>query len=524
MERIKLIIVDDDLASRNQIKAYLSGNSDYEVVADFIGGKAAIDWLRDNETDMVLCDMQMPFMTGIEFIQILRVIKEYIPVIAISSFDDYDYLRGCMLNGATDYLLKHELNTDRLISALDGTKQKYQIRPENSNIVRRVGFCIQDSALFTAEYISRLATEDEIAFKPYNLYPVAIGPDYTAGESMRATDYADYQKEILRTVMDISAQLLGIEYSYLFFQTPKYHLVLLVGFKEQDSYLQMMNVVSGFCDKLRRRMMRMLDLTITVGLGSPGLDIKQAVKLAQRMDAMLEDTYYLGGNRLFQVNITQPLDYGHYTPPPRLWQQLDFEIVNKDSDGIKNVIIELISELERARVPRDEVNTAAAKAMDYLLLNGYVTTDEIEQKLLILSRYPTFSSFQEKILEFYLYKASCIQQKQDKAYSPVVKTAIQYIERYYASDISLETCAAEAGLSYTHFSREFKRETGLRFVEYINHLRLIRAKSMLIRGALGMKEIAEKSGFRNYNYFFKVFKEYEGVTPAEFIAKYNSES
>lgn len=59
----------------------------------------------------------------------------------------------------------------------------------------------------------------------------------------------------------------------------------------------------------------------------------------------------------------------------------------------------------------------------------------------------------------------------------------------------------------------------MRFVEFLNRKRVNKAKSLLIRENISMKQIVEMSGFRNYNYFFKVFKEIEGITPREYLAK-----
>ena len=64
MAKIKLMIVDDELISRNTIKKLLEDNGSYEVVADFSDGNAALDWLRGNDIDILLCDMQMPGMNG----------------------------------------------------------------------------------------------------------------------------------------------------------------------------------------------------------------------------------------------------------------------------------------------------------------------------------------------------------------------------------------------------------------------------------------------------------------------------
>ena len=93
MATIKLALVDDELMSRNTIKKYLEGNGTYEIAADFQNGKMALEWLRKNSIDILLCDMQMPEMDGVELMRNVHIIDEYLPIIAISSFDDFNYVR-----------------------------------------------------------------------------------------------------------------------------------------------------------------------------------------------------------------------------------------------------------------------------------------------------------------------------------------------------------------------------------------------------------------------------------------------
>lgn len=91
MEKIQLVLVDDELSSRNTIKKYLEENDIYEIIADFQNGKTALDWLRKNSVDILLCDMQMPEMNGVELMRNVHIINEYLPVIAISGFDDFNF-------------------------------------------------------------------------------------------------------------------------------------------------------------------------------------------------------------------------------------------------------------------------------------------------------------------------------------------------------------------------------------------------------------------------------------------------
>ena len=119
MEKIKLAIIDDELISRNMIKKLIQDHGQYEVVADFADGKSAVEWLRCNEIDILLCDMQMPEMNGVDLLRIIHVIQEYLPVIVISGFDNFDYVRGSLVNGAANYLLKHELTRESLLQVLE---------------------------------------------------------------------------------------------------------------------------------------------------------------------------------------------------------------------------------------------------------------------------------------------------------------------------------------------------------------------------------------------------------------------
>ena len=126
--KIKIILVDDDLTSRNTIKTLLLGSQVYEVVCDFSDPKEALNWLAENDTQIVFTDMSMPQMNGIEFIRMARSIRQDLVFIAISGYDDYNYLRECMRNSVSDYLLKHQLSKEILINVLDSTCQRYGLK------------------------------------------------------------------------------------------------------------------------------------------------------------------------------------------------------------------------------------------------------------------------------------------------------------------------------------------------------------------------------------------------------------
>lgn len=109
----------------------------------------------------------------------------------------------------------------------------------------------------------------------------------------------------------------------------------------------------------------------------------------------------------------------------------------------------------------------------------------------------------------------------DKDINENVQLAIGYIKTHIDEKLTLEKIAEEVGLSKFHFSREFKRITGLTIVSYINVLRCRNAKKLLLKNEYSIHEIANKCGFENDSYFSRTFKKYIGVLPSEYIKNQN---
>lgn len=510
MLKIKLLIVDDELTSRNTLKGLLRGSDDYEVAADFADARQALAWLRENEVDILLCDMQMPEIDGVELIRLVHIINEFLPVIAISGFDNFDYVRGSLINGTANYLLKHELTRERLIEALDQVREKYRITPTGRPVCRRAGYCIRNAWEFTEKHIRELCEEGRISFVCSNIVPIALSPDYRFPADVRP---GEYRRDIQNAVLDILAQIIGTEYPYLVCVTERSYVMLLVAFPEVRSLMYLINILRNLTARLQKQILRLLDLTVTVITGGTPLPLGKAIGECRRAETLLEDKLYLGGDRVETFQTVVPVQYGDGDIPDSLWRQLAFDLEN-DTPGGPESLNEFFTRMKAERYRREHVAQICRRIVSLL------RDDEKSNKQLFerLDAFELLEQFRAEILMLY-EKRKQEEHRAQPPHSPMIRQVLEYIDQNYRSEISLESCAQEAGVSYTHLSRAFKAEMGMRFVEYLNGRRIVRAKSLLIRGALPMKEIVEQSGFRGYNYFFTVFKEREGVTPSDFAAK-----
>lgn len=109
-----------------------------------------------------------------------------------------------------------------------------------------------------------------------------------------------------------------------------------------------------------------------------------------------------------------------------------------------------------------------------------------------------------------------VHNKERKRNSKPIQFAKNYIEKYYAQQITLTDVAKEVGLSVQYLSKLFKEETGYNFIKWLNIFRIEKSKELLAQGKLTMTEIAEKVGYSDSNYYSRAFKKITNMTPSEY--------
>ncbi len=125
-------------------------------------------------------------------------------------------------------------------------------------------------------------------------------------------------------------------------------------------------------------------------------------------------------------------------------------------------------------------------------------------------------NMKKNLIDFALSCIDKIQNVKESRHRKIIKDAITYIEKNYANQILLSDIAEVCGISPNYFCKIFKEETGKSFVDFLNELRINKAKELLLSTNLKSYEVAEKVGFSDYKYFSMIFKKYTGVSPRKF--------
>lgn len=514
MCKIKVVVVDDDAVARNQIKSHIGNNSKYDVVGEFADGNAAIAWLRENEPDILVCDMQMPKMMGTELMQIVRGMYEYLPILVISAYDDFTYARESIHSGAVDYVLKSELDTKNLDSILDSICVKYHIGQKEHRISNRIGYKFTGD--FQKDKIVQMVDEKSIDFSLDYMCCIVVSPDYKVVENINIDTY---RRDILNAVEDILRQILGTG-QYILCVSNMKCLRVLLSFGEVKSYMYAINTVNNICSKLNRRVARMLDTTLTIGLGSIQLELDALLKQCHELEEIVKNKFYLGINRIYNVETETKIKQAEYHVPAWEMSRLKLNICNDQTREVQAQLEEIFREYAKIRCNRHEILIFVEEMLNVYEEKRNLDVDKKEQLLYKVKQMQTLDD-----IKIFLIQLSEQTEKQHYVsdggeLSALSVRAEEYIQQHYSEDISLESCATYVGISYTHLSRTFKKEFGVNFVEYLNQIRIQKAQSLLVSPNNSIKECAKMVGFHNYSYFFKVFKQNVGMTPNEFIAKY----
>jgi YesN/AraC family two-component response regulator len=518
VDKISLIIIDDDFSSRNTIKSYIRTSKCYFVADDFSNAGSALEWLKNYRTDIAICDMNMPDVDGIEFITLALRFCPDLRFLAISAYSDFRYLRECMVHSVEDYLLKHELTAELLINTLDKIREKYNMIPYSA-LSPDTFHIIEQDAQFTVENIQNLADNKFINFNVETVIPVIISPDYNDDVFRNRIDFSN---NVVFAIKDIITAVLDNKYLYIMHLNASFQFALLFSFDknnekrtEKETNAALQTKMKAICQLLKDKVLRLLNVTLTIAYSPFPMKLHEAADILPRARSFRETKLYSPSGILSILGKSEILFSGKYTLPAYMKEQIKTLLEIKDFLALKKLIHNVYAEFSENRLSVKKVIEISEKLYNYI--NSMLKADKATKKI-DFSEFEFIGQFEKALIN----SIDNFNSEMNPVYSIPVIHALSYIANHYKEIISLESCAENVDISYAHLSRIFKKETSLSFSEYLNRFRVNKAKMFLAEKKLPIKQIVDETGFTNYNYFFKVFKGVEGITPVEYIEGANN--
>ena len=123
----KILLAEDDQNFRYAIKEIVPWEgSEFEIIGEAIHGKQALEFMKTNPVDILLTDMDMPVMNGVELIREVKKLYPYVRILALSAYDDFSFVKESMKLGAEDYILKQDMDGEKILRTLREICEKQQ--------------------------------------------------------------------------------------------------------------------------------------------------------------------------------------------------------------------------------------------------------------------------------------------------------------------------------------------------------------------------------------------------------------
>lgn len=538
---IKVFLVEDEVIIRQSIKNNVEWEKHgYEFVGEAADGEMALPLIKELKPDILITDIKMPFMDGVELGKILKTEMPEISIIFLTGYDDFSYAKEAISIGVAEYLMK-PVTGKQLIAALDKVKDQ-----------------IVQKKIMT-ENMSRLEKESEknIQIKRYRFFgelvrskiPVSklITMGNELGISIMASAYAvilikfyfnhpdDGERKRQAEDADMLLTQADSEQNAVMFQRATEGYIFLLKVQSDEDIDQ---VRERFLDNVKKIASGFEDLGYFIGVGETVHRVHEISRSYDTASVAFAKQYEMEKNRVIyysQLDKKEEME--------NISVDIDFREINMEKTD-KSVLVKFLKSGAKEEVDgfvEDYFKAFGEKNMESFLFRQYIILDicviinEFLEQIQGAKKKVADKMFGENykftdvdtLVKTKAYVKRLINKVLElrsesviKKYQPMIEEATEYIKEHFNDDdMSLNVVASIVGLSPSHFSTVFRQEVGSTFVEYLTMVRMEEAKTLLKCTSLKSSEIGYRIGYKDPHYFSFLFKKTQRCTPKEYRMK-----
>ena len=518
----KMLIVDDDVIIREGLAANVSWEEHgIQLVGTASDGETALELIERLEPNLIVSDIKMPFMDGIELAR--SVLSRYPDTrfILLTGYDEFEYAKAAVDLKVDEFLLKPVAGRElvqtvrRAAWAYDNDQRaRKQLLESRALMVERLAYRIVHGQLPVAEI------RDEADFLGVQLEAHA----YVC--LVARMDEPRPRLGLLNIVTDLvnENQHEGIRYC-LCTDSGIDEVTMLFGLSATEDRL-VHQVLSDTADSVRHRTRDLLRTTVSIGIGASCSDLARAPASYQQARTAAEFRHTMGIDQVFFFQDTGLPQADHLVDI----HAMDREILNQIRVGLSDEVIATIETLKSAFQQNNVATVSYIRffAMEKIMLlfrefEGYDREEnggDDPGYYRLFRRIQSMDTIDEIfgcVVDVATDICTTILQQRQTRQKRIVETAMAVMRRRYGDDdLGLGTVASEVGVSASYLSMLFKHVENINFSDYLLSLRMGRAVELLQSTDMLIYEVAEKTGYSNSQYFSLCFRKHAGVSPSDF--------
>lgn len=533
---MKVFLVEDEYIVREGIKNNIDWEKNgYDFCGEASDGELAFPMISEKRPDIVITDIRMPFMDGIE---LSRMIKEEYPeikIIILSGHEEFEYAKAAIQIGVEEYLLK-PINGDELLQVVNRVAQKIKEENESRETLQEgegdenfeyakrqlLSSLIDDNASLSDAMEQGKKIHLNLMAQCYNIMMLKLQ------RKNKEQGFSQRILELYKTMEDTLKEQDG--QSIMFDRAPEGKVILFMGSGEEEIRRNM----DVFAGQFREILPEYEDVTY---FGSVGVPVMRLRELGESYEAASHGFSYR-----FLTEPNQIVDNYTVFDQTRNEKKFSCSIGSVDIQNLDKQKIESFlkgGEMDEIHFFVEEYmkNTGDAGknsmifrqyiVMDMFFAASHFLTQITDGREQLGEPFESPEQMQKIVSDLeatvvyikeLFTKVMQVRDAQTTEHnSDVVENAKKYIsENYHDEELTLNTVAHEVNVSPNHLSAMFSQKTGQTFVKYLTDVRMHRAKELLKCTSKRSNEICEEVGYRDPHYFSHLFKKNVGCSPIQY--------
>ncbi len=539
----KLLVVDDEEEVRQGLIQKIEWHKyNFEIIGEAQNGREALDIIEEIVPDIIITDISMPIMNGLELSEYVRLNYPTIKTVILTGYDDFNYAQQAIRFGVEDYILKPVLpkDIDELLLKLNN---KLQLEIEQKeNIIRLKEHFNESLPIIRDKYLSLIVEgnidenelKSKINFFNLNLrgscFVIAAANIDNSGHEDKIFMLND--TELMRfAVINIAKEIID---KYSIGEALFHHSELVFIFSFNDTHESgvcnndtIFRKVYSVLEEIRQNVEKFLKLTVTIGVGSVFSSLTRIKDSYKSALSALEYKLIIGESKIIFIEDLEPKRKEVIAFDEQTERRLVSAVKFGTEKEVKEVVNDIFNKLVGTKAVFQEyqlylVEVVAAisricrdfeiDAPDILGIRTNLYVEMLE--------FRSFNEIKNWMEAICIKLMRFISESRQNTTQMLLKKAQDYVLGNFSDEgLSIQKVADYLHISQSYLSMIFKKETGETFLKYLVGVRL-NAAIELLQGAYKTAEIAERVGYPDISYFSYFFKKNFGMSPREYRNKF----
>lgn len=500
-------------------------------IGGFESGYQALDMAKELVPDLLITDIGMPDMNGLELIQSIRKVNPRLQSIILSCHDDFNYAQQAVKLDVHDYLLKETLEPETMMIVLERVKERMIKESDRDQISKQIGkFANDNRSLLKTKFLREIINNPLTNYTAWSVKAKEFGINIEQFSYIPVLCYIDHyyeakQKFISEDILLFAVEniideiLVNKENGAVFGYDSRQYMLL---FHCSDSikvnvYEQMNRIMKQISDALNRYLK--LDCCFIVGS-----ICREFQDLKDNMTGLLDSRdrqFYISSGAIVKNEAHQFSNNDLFLHYSQAVEEFRMAFIHKDLNQMKEVASKWIAFIQDENFKPEMVREWTLKIMLEIKIGfssqqGFQSSYSVETLHDSIVNIETLDQLHEFMIRFSKKIMTLMSRMPQYQKRTEIVKAQRYVMKHLDKKITLSDVAELLFLNPNYFSRMYKKETGENFIDYVTRLKIEKAKELLKHTDKTIEEISVLTGFENKSYFFKIFKNVVYVAPHEY--------